>query len=353
MRFRILAIAVLLGFGVAFLQPSSAHAIDELIGSIPRNGGLAGVVWSGGPVERIAPTALERGCAVRSVWGARQSRLVGYLIGAPPAINQEFLTIYPGGEIPPRTVMVLVCEPGGPPPPVVATVLPPNLQFVIASGVSPSDEQAIRAGTLSALQYLQAELRYVSTQPVKIDVNRNSEVLGFPICCVGGEGGFTIATAHPDWAVATVRLSQLTGWAHQPKIAAHEFVHVYQAELGCIDKMPIWMAEGMAENLAFAAMRRSGMVSAAQFTTWFETLLSLFPLSTPLSSMEDSIDPDGGYELSALAIRELLQGRPVSTLRDFCLDLAGGKDWKAAVPERFGRSIELFYADFENYRKFR
>ena len=55
--------------------------------------------------------ALTRGCIVDSTWIFDGGRALGYLAGAPDFVNGPFLEAFPGANVPPGTITVLLCRP--------------------------------------------------------------------------------------------------------------------------------------------------------------------------------------------------------------------------------------------------
>lgn len=94
-------------------------------GTVPASGiGLA--VWSGGPIDRMPPVALGRGCALRAVWIAVGGEFVGYVFGAPAIVNTQWAGQYPDGSLPVQTPVILVCATGAPPPASTPSGPPPT-----------------------------------------------------------------------------------------------------------------------------------------------------------------------------------------------------------------------------------
>ncbi|MEZ4501282.1 MAG: PQQ-dependent sugar dehydrogenase [Dehalococcoidia bacterium] len=93
-----------------------------ITGPAPGPNGLALVVWGGGSLTDLNNAALNSGCdSLRSVWAAPASagRLVGYLYGAPAAVNRQFLDAY-GNNLPADLPVILACGVGSAEPRDVA-----------------------------------------------------------------------------------------------------------------------------------------------------------------------------------------------------------------------------------------
>lgn len=61
-------------------------------------------VWGGGTIELLLATAPD----AWSIWITRDGRFVGYIPGAPAFVNAPFLALFPGGLLPPGTVLAVV-----------------------------------------------------------------------------------------------------------------------------------------------------------------------------------------------------------------------------------------------------
>jgi len=96
----------------ATMSPASTVEAQEplVVGQVPRAGGLAMVVWGGGPVDALATALSNDGCHPASVWAAGSSRLVGYVFGAPSQVNGSFVARFPGGELPDNSPVIVVCR---------------------------------------------------------------------------------------------------------------------------------------------------------------------------------------------------------------------------------------------------
>jgi hypothetical protein len=153
-------------------------------------------------------------------------------------------------------------------------------------------------------------------------------------------------------------------------VSAHEYVHVLQAELGCLrsdrNEMFRWLVEGMAEEMSWRAL-----VAARQTTDRrVEKEIRADALPSygiggrdlyPLASYERADGADREYALWHLAVRRLMKtavdsgaapaSRPEVSLRRFCARVGHGLDWRAAFVRSFGRPIGDFYARFERFRR--
>lgn len=110
---RVFAIAIVaLAIALASVSTSTPAHAGQLIGPIPGPGQLGLVVWSGGSVEEIQAAVGSSGCTPRSAWATRtRGGLIGFLFGAPAAVNASFRGEYADGMLPSNTPLVLVCAP--------------------------------------------------------------------------------------------------------------------------------------------------------------------------------------------------------------------------------------------------
>ncbi|MDP3900898.1 MAG: hypothetical protein Q8Q38_00955 [bacterium] len=81
---------------------------------LPAKGGLAILVYTtGGSVDQLRGEVFNKGCGLVSVWTTKEGRFVGYAVGAPSFVNAEFLQVYPEGQIPAGSPLLVVCQEGG------------------------------------------------------------------------------------------------------------------------------------------------------------------------------------------------------------------------------------------------
>jgi uncharacterized protein YkwD len=92
------------------IRPGNAQAGGQVSGTVPGPGGMALVVWSGGSAEELKAALSSTSCKPRSIWASRSGSLIGYLYGAPDAVNVAFRGQFPSGSMPAQTPLVLVCE---------------------------------------------------------------------------------------------------------------------------------------------------------------------------------------------------------------------------------------------------
>jgi serine-type D-Ala-D-Ala carboxypeptidase (penicillin-binding protein 5/6) len=81
-----------------------------LSGQLPQTGIGAGV-WGGGSTDGIVTAALAQGCTPQSIWaqGSGGGQLVGYLTNVPAWVNQGWQAEFPTGDVPPNTILFVVC----------------------------------------------------------------------------------------------------------------------------------------------------------------------------------------------------------------------------------------------------
>lgn len=123
------------------LPVASVEGAPAVIGDLPARGGLALVVYSGGPTAGLFSAVSQRGCSPVSVWASRSGGgLVGMIPGAPAVVNREWRDEFPADSLAARTPLIVVCGgAGGAPVASVAAAPPPT-----AAGPAPA---VVRAGT--------------------------------------------------------------------------------------------------------------------------------------------------------------------------------------------------------------
>jgi hypothetical protein len=147
-------------------------------------------------------------------------------------------------------------------------------------------------------------------------------------------------------------------------VAAHEYVHVLQAEAGCLpgDRtvVPPWLAEGMATVVGWRALRWSGLVSDRRVRLIIRRDGALGSTLNPLSSYERQGGRLAQYALWHQALRSLLRQAaaradesriPERALLRFCERAGRGTAWRRAFSKSFGLTVGAFYARFEAARE--
>jgi hypothetical protein len=165
--------------------------------------------------------------------------------------------------------------------------------------------------------------------------------------------GFPVAGANVGGQSTKHLICLYTGSSAYPsepyrraEVAAHEAVHVLQGELGC-RLIPLWLAEGMAEDLAWRATMGIGsydqLVATAKVSTRYNGL-SKQGLRTHELSLRGISYPE-----VALAAITAEGGQPRRFV-SFCRAVARGVLWPKAFGPAFGVDINTFYRRFADLR---
>ena len=140
-------------FALIILVPSAASADPGAIsgGTLPSPGDTGLVVWSGGTTNELE-SVVAQSCDPRSAWANRSGGgLIGFIFGAPSAVNASFLGQYPSGSLPAETPLVIVCasdvEAASAATP--ATTRSPSSEIRVGAAVSPEIDTAAEAEMLA------------------------------------------------------------------------------------------------------------------------------------------------------------------------------------------------------------
>jgi hypothetical protein len=270
------------------------------------------------------------------------------LLGGLAALTAAWFTLWSGESFPARSARL-----AGTP-----------AQLRIQDGVTPRELHAIRAGVRTADRYLRRSLGRAVSGPVEVriaraDPCRSSESGERSVIGEGAAGFVCVDTGNVEWKVliSTDRPAAIA-------VAAHEYVHVWQAELGCLPQGERrdyrWIVEGMATDLAWRALAAAGRVSGARLRRTIRRERPFDPGSKTLRTYERAGGRPPQYALWHLAIRSLLReavrngaaprtGRQ-GALRTLCAQVGAGLPWRAAFLRSFGISVAEFYARFEAKR---
>ena len=173
-------------------------------------------------------------------------------------------------------------------------------------------------------------------------------------CCLAHLDGIDIVTSNSEWV--SPRAAAADTWTadtERRELAAHEYVHVWQGELGGNACMlgPRWLSEGMAESLAYRALVADGLVPQANMDTFTKRQLITAATHPALAQLEtqwqDSANP---YSVAYLAVDRLLAANGPLPLRAWCEAVGRGIEWHAAFAQAFGEPTDVFYARFESFK---
>ena len=238
------------------------------------------------------------------------------------------------------------------------------VELRVQDGVTPRELRAIRGGLEVMDRFSERTLDRRVRGPVEARVARRDrcrqDESGERSLIGQASAGFLcVDTANIEWRVL-ISSDRPSATA----VSAHEYAHVLQAELGCLpegeDRDYRWIVEGMATDLAWRALVRSGRVTDARVRRTISRDRPFDPGSRPLPVYEREGGRPPQYALWHLAIRFLLRAavdagaappaRPEVALRAFCERVGAGRPWRAAFAESFGLRTAEFYARFEASR---
>jgi hypothetical protein len=237
------------------------------------------------------------------------------------------------------------------------------VELRVQDGVSGEELRAIRDGLRHAHRFFRAELGRTVRGPVEARVAREdrcrrSTSADASLIGEGRYGFLCVNTANVHWQ------SLAHGDPTAASIAAHEYVHVLQAEAGCLPKedegIPHWLVEGMATQLAWRALVWSGRTSDAGVRRVIQRDGALDPHLEGLEAYEHGGGRIAQYALWHLAVRSLLRHavatratpaeRPELALRRLCERVGAGGRWRDAFTRSFGLPVSEFYGRFEAAR---
>jgi hypothetical protein len=238
------------------------------------------------------------------------------------------------------------------------------VELRVQSGVSASDLHAIRRGLHLTDRYMTRALGRTVTRHVEARIARSNgcrafQKAGEAIVGEADRGFLCIDTANPAW-----RWLMLKDRVAATASAGHEYVHVLQAEIGCLHSPSgerfRWLMEGMAEDVAWQALVAAHRTRDAHVVREIRENGAFDRNLEPLQAYETDGGRDPEYALWHLAVRRLLHEavasratparRPELALRHFCDRVGAGRRWRAAFARSFGVSVDRFYARFERRR---
>jgi hypothetical protein len=235
------------------------------------------------------------------------------------------------------------------------------VELRVQDGVGAAELRVIRRGLRSTDRFMTAVLgrtveHHVEARLARTDGCRPFQNGGEAVVGQADRGFLCIDTATPAW-----RWLMLKDRPAASAYAGHEYVHVLQAELGCL-RSPVgerfrWLMEGMAETISWRALAPHRRFDDRRIEREIRQNGALDRNLEPLRRYETDGGRDPEYALWHLAVRQLLSravasgnapaGRPELALGRFCERIADRQPWRSAFARSFGLSVDRFYAVFE------
>ena len=323
----------------------------------------------GGPYR--APTAVPAGVDFRASFAAPCSGEIRFpAMNAVPISRFNFSGVSNGSEC--RANAASTPLPGG-----VTT-------FQFGPGVSSESEQSIREGVERGSAFLASTLNFKLSGNLTVFASADLDDLVDTYMLRLGLPPDQRAATRNRWATSSTaeawagRLFIFTGskgWSSssasadvastRKKIVAHEYFHSVQGELtkpaglaGVPNSEvplegPRWLLEGAAEWIGFRALADARMIDFAIVNA--EQLERASTVPVALKSLEswsgmEQTGTGGAYPLGFAGVDFLMRDVPVTSLIEFWGAIGRGVTWKIAFQSAFGRSIDVFYTEFEVHR---
>ena len=227
-----------------------------------------------------------------------------------------------------------------------------GILFAIGAGVDAQSNADVHEGIDRVGAYLAraAGGDRSRTATVRVSVGNGSE----QYCCLAQLDGITITTSNSEW-VSPLAVAPDTWNAdtERKELAAHEYVHVWQGEVGGTACMlgPRWLSEGMAESLAYRALIADGLIGQANIDTFTRRNLINASQHPTLQQLETQWQSAANpYSVAYLAVDRLLAANGPAPLRSWCEAVGRGVEWHAAFATAFGEDTASFYARYEAFK---
>ena len=225
-------------------------------------------------------------------------------------------------------------------------------------GVPGAEVELVQAGLTGMEDYLRTDVgrgAVEGTVQVRLSWSQGCRPLLGPdsvsTAWADGSDFLCLNAAHPSWRWLVERDASYPAF-----VAAHEHVHNWQAELGCFvdsgEHEWQWLFEGMANELAYRALVKSGSVPPREAEEAIWAFGGLASDNGTLRDYEQESDGAGNaYGLFQLGAREAARsaGTPAS-FGEFCLAVAGGQPWREAFADSFELSTDELYERVETLR---
>ena len=243
-----------------------------------------------------------------------------------------------------------------------------NPNFDFGSGVTPEQRNLIQEATANAVSFI-CKATGISAGDFTVfastDLNYLIEILaqrnGLSIEWAARQFGAALSspkaiflyTADSSWNWNSAGTSTRV---YVFRVLGHEYFHLLQRDLarqttvvenidaeGIPIKGPNWLVEGSAELAGFLSVDYAGLRS---FGSIKEELLrgltiQVLPLYAPAVNQDYAISFAGS---------EFLGGSNLDRFVSFWASIGSGAAWRNAFETSFGRKVEVFYPQFEQYR---
>jgi hypothetical protein len=234
------------------------------------------------------------------------------------------------------------------------------VQLRVQDGVTAQELRAVAEGVRAVHRFLAMSLGQDVRGPVDGRIasedSCKSSNSGERLIGEGDHGYLCVDTSNPHWRWL-IRNHPDSATA----ISAHEYVHVWQAETGCLpggeQQTYHWLLEGMASQIAWRALVTSGSATTTDLRRALRRDGAFDSDLLPLLTYEQRRGRTREYALWHQAVRLLLaetvargaapRGRPEMSLRRFCERVASGEEWRQAFRRTFGIAAGSFYWRFD------
>ena len=227
-----------------------------------------------------------------------------------------------------------------------------GIVFAIGAGVDAQSDADVHEGIDRAGAYLARAAGGDRSRAatVRIRVGDGTE----RYCCLAQLDGIDIITGNTEWvSPLAAGVDTWSADAERKELAAHEYVHLWQGELGGSACMlgPRWLSEGMAESLAYRALVADGLIGASNLDTFTRRNLINATQHPTLQQLETQWPGAANpYSVAYLAVDRLLAVSGPLPLRSWCEVVGRGVEWHAAFAQAFGEDTASFYARFEAFK---
>jgi hypothetical protein len=228
---------------------------------------------------------------------------------------------------------------------------PAGFFYSVGASVAAQDIADVHEGVEWASSYLASALGGDRTKraTARVVVGDGTE----RFCCITSGPSFDIVTGNFAWATPPAAAADTwTPDTERMELAAHEYIHVWQYDIGGNACMlgPRWLSEGMAESLAYRSLVAGGRIPAANMDVFTKRQLRTARY-VPLRSLETTWPSDANpFATAYLAVDRLLAVPDPTALRRFCANVGAGQAWTSAFAQAFGTDIDSFYARYEAFR---
>ena len=261
--------------------------------------------------------------------------------------------------------------PEAPPPPPAPSAPGASATYSFGPEVTQAQQTAVRDALDLAARYYRTALG-LEAPPFSVWVYTDAEALARVFAEKSGEAA-NVEQARALWSRLVAHAGSSGLWVGPPwfsqdaaggkwVLAKEEFILLLYAIAGptslnsgddTIPRAgPRWLSEGTAVSSAYLAMADARLMSMSTVRSqWVQQTKSSPVTLQRLAIRRGQLEAgSNAWGIMALAVEQLVGDRGAMKLRSYFAAIGRGEAWETAFATAFGKSVDIFYAEFAAHR---